>query len=71
MPLVMLFPNLLKKQINTLQKDQKQFNVELINGGTSINSIPYESSMLIDIRSVRPENLDDMELILKMHQQMH
>ena len=41
------------------------YNVGVINGGTSINSIPYESAMLIDIRSVRPENLDDMELILK------
>ena len=49
----------------TSKGPKTSYNVGVINGGTSINSIPYESSMLIDIRSVRPENLDDMELILK------
>ena len=49
----------------TSKGPKTSYNVGVINGGTSINSIPYESSMLIDIRSVRPGNLDDMELILK------
>ena len=49
----------------TSKGPKTSYNVGVISGGTSINSIPYESSMLIDIRSVRPENLDDMELILK------
>ena len=49
----------------TSKGPKTSYNVGVINGGTSINSIPYESSMLIDIRSVRPENLDDMEVILK------
>jgi len=40
------------------------YNVGLIGGGTSINSIPFKSTMQIDIRSVEPFRLDDMEEIL-------
>ena len=40
------------------------YNVGIISGGTSINSIPFKSSMQIDIRSVDPYRLDDMEKIL-------
>ena len=40
------------------------YNVGIITGGTSINSIPFKSSMQIDIRSVEPQRLDDMEEIL-------
>ena len=40
------------------------YNVGIISGGTSINSIPFKSSMQIDIRSVEPYRLDDMEEIL-------
>ena len=40
------------------------YNVGVINGGTSVNSIPFKSSMLIDIRSIEPNRLDDMEEIL-------
>ena len=54
-----------KADVYTSKGPKTSYNVGVISGGTSINSIPYESSMLIDIRSVRPENLDDMELILK------
>jgi len=39
--------------------------VGVISGGTSINSIPFESSMLVDIRSIDPNRLDEMEIILK------
>ena len=41
------------------------YNVGVISGGTSINSIPFESSMLVDIRSIDPNRLDEMEIILK------
>lgn len=40
------------------------YNVGVINGGTSVNSIPFKSSMLIDIRSIEPNRLDHMEEIL-------
>ena len=36
----------------------------IISGGTSINSIPFKSSMQIDIRSIDPNRLNDMEEIL-------
>ena len=36
----------------------------IISGGTSINSIPFKSSMQIDIRSIDPKRLNDMEEIL-------
>ncbi|MBT8219305.1 MAG: M20/M25/M40 family metallo-hydrolase [Bacteroidia bacterium] len=41
------------------------YNVGRIGGGTSINSIPFESWMEIDIRSIAPERLDSMENILR------
>ncbi|MFL2632124.1 MAG: M20/M25/M40 family metallo-hydrolase [Candidatus Marisimplicoccus sp.] len=40
------------------------YNVGIISGGTSINSIPFKSSMQIDIRSIDPNRLNDMEEIL-------
>lgn len=48
----------------TLNGPRTSYNVGIISGGTSINSIPFESSMLIDIRSVDPTRLDEMEIIL-------
>lgn len=41
------------------------YNVGVISGGTSINSVPFESSMQIDIRSVEPARLDEMEALLE------
>tara|TARA_B100000003_G_scaffold197734_1_gene202008 strand:- start:865 stop:2148 length:1284 start_codon:yes stop_codon:yes gene_type:complete len=41
------------------------YNIGIIKGGTSINSIPFESIMEVDIRSVDPKRLDDMEKILE------
>ena len=41
------------------------YNVGVIAGGTSINSVPFESSMQIDIRSVEPARLDEMEALLE------
>ena len=40
------------------------YNVGIIQGGTSVNSIPFSSSMQIDIRSVQPYRLDSMEQLL-------
>ncbi len=40
------------------------YNVGVIEGGTSINSVPFESSMLVDMRSVSPVRLDSMDQIL-------
>ena len=41
------------------------YNVGVISGGTSINSIPFESVMEIDIRSVDPARLEVMESLLE------
>lgn len=49
----------------TVQGPKTSYNVGVISGGTSINSIPFESSMQIDIRSIEPSRLDAMEVLLK------
>ena len=41
------------------------YNIGIVKGGTSINSIPFESIMEVDVRSVDPNRLDEMEKILK------
>lgn len=41
------------------------YNVGVISGGTSINSIPFESVMEIDIRSKDPKRLNAMEILLE------
>ncbi|WP_108424862.1 M20/M25/M40 family metallo-hydrolase [Flagellimonas amoyensis] len=41
------------------------FNVGRIGGGTSVNSIPFESWMEVDMRAVDPMNLDEIEAIFK------
>ena len=41
------------------------YNVGKIGGGTSVNSVPFESWMEIDMRSYSPERLDTMDQILK------
>ncbi|MDX1623024.1 MAG: M20/M25/M40 family metallo-hydrolase [Gemmatimonadota bacterium] len=37
------------------------FNVGVIEGGTSINSVAYEGSMLVDLRSLDPAELADLD----------
>jgi len=49
----------------TSEGPKTTYNVGVISGGTSINSIPFESSMQIDIRSVDPKRLDAMEALLE------
>lgn len=41
------------------------FNVGRIGGGTSVNSIPFESWMEVDMRAISPKNLDEIEAIFK------
>ena len=41
------------------------YNVGRIGGGTSVNSIAFESWMEVDMRSEIPENLDQVDAILK------
>lgn len=53
-----------KADVYTSSGPKTSYNVGVINGGTSVNSIPFKSSMLIDIRSIEPNRLDDMEEIL-------
>jgi acetylornithine deacetylase/succinyl-diaminopimelate desuccinylase-like protein len=53
-----------KADVYTSSGPKTSYNVGVINGGTSVNSIPFKSSMLIDVRSIEPNKLDDMEEIL-------
>ena len=41
------------------------FNVGRMGGGTSVNSIPFESWMEVDMRSVSAKRLDEIEKIFK------
>ncbi len=41
------------------------FNVGRIGGGTSVNSIPFESWMEVDMRAIDPERLKGIEAIFK------
>ncbi len=41
------------------------FNIGVIGGGTSVNSIPFESWMEVDMRSVSAQRLDSIELLFK------
>lgn len=49
----------------TAEGPKTSYNVGVISGGTSINSVPFESTMQIDIRSVEPSRLDAMEALLE------
>jgi di/tripeptidase len=40
------------------------FNIGVINGGTSVNSIPEVASMKVDIRSASPQELENLEIAL-------
>ncbi len=41
------------------------FNIGRIGGGTSVNSIPFESWMEVDMRSVSAQKLNEIEIIFK------
>jgi len=46
------------------------FNVGLIEGGTSINSIPVSASMKVDLRSVSPQEIDRLDAALRQAMQL-
>jgi acetylornithine deacetylase/succinyl-diaminopimelate desuccinylase-like protein len=48
----------------TAEGPKTSYNVGRTGGGTSVNSIPFESWMEIDMRSVSPERLKEIEAIL-------
>ncbi|MBN09806.1 MAG: peptidase M20 [Flavobacteriaceae bacterium] len=48
----------------TLSGPKTSYNIGIVKGGTSINSIPFESIMEVDIRSIDPSRLDTMEALL-------
>jgi acetylornithine deacetylase/succinyl-diaminopimelate desuccinylase-like protein len=48
----------------TREGTKTSYNIGRIGGGTSINSIPFESWMEVDMRSLSPERLDHIEGLL-------
>ena len=48
-------------KFKTPRNPKTTFNVGIINGGTSINSIPYEATMYIDLRSNAASELKNLE----------
>ena len=49
----------------TTRGPKTSFNVGRIGGGTSINSIPFESWMEVDMRSLVQHKLDDMDAVFQ------
>ena len=49
----------------TKSGEKTSYNVGVIDGGTSVNSIPVESFMEIDMRSENPERLNEIDALLK------
>ncbi len=58
------FEELATSYINSTEEIKTSFNVGRIGGGTSVNSIPFESWMEVDMRSETPNNLEKIENIL-------
>ncbi len=48
-----------------IEGPKTSFNIGRIGGGTSVNSIPFESWMEVDMRSVSPKRLLEIDSILK------
>lgn len=53
-----------RADIYTSDGPRTSYNIGVISGGTSVNSIPFESSMEIDTRSVDPTRLDTLKQLL-------
>ncbi|MCZ6522145.1 MAG: M20/M25/M40 family metallo-hydrolase [Bacteroidetes bacterium] len=49
----------------TSKGPRTSYNVGRIGGGTSVNSIPFESWMEVDMRSVDPKSLDAIDVLFK------
>lgn len=56
-------------QFSAVAKTKTSFNVGKIGGGTSVNSIPFESWMEVDMRSEDDESLKKMDSIFKASMQ--
>jgi len=52
-------------QIRIPQAPKTTFNIGVIRGGTSVNSIPETASMRVDIRSTSGQEIDRLELALR------
>jgi acetylornithine deacetylase/succinyl-diaminopimelate desuccinylase-like protein len=48
-------------EIRVPESPKTTFNVGIVGGGTSVNSIPFEASMEIDMRSESPENVQRVD----------
>ncbi len=61
----------------TVPEDPKTtFNVGIVEGGTSVNSIPFEASMDVDMRSVSQDTLDALDsrfraILVEAHDEEH
>jgi acetylornithine deacetylase/succinyl-diaminopimelate desuccinylase-like protein len=49
----------------TREGARTSYNVGRIGGGTSVNSIPFESWMEVDMRSISPERLDAIDALFQ------
>ena len=49
----------------TAQGPKTSYNVGRIGGGTSVNSIPFESWMEVDMRSESPQRLNEIDTLLQ------
>jgi len=52
-------------QLKVPKKPKVSYNVGIVAGGTSVNSIPFETSMEIDMRAVDPAALKDIDAKFK------
>ena len=47
------------------KKPKVSYNVGIVSGGTSVNSIPFETAMEVDMRAVDPVALKDIDAKFK------
>jgi len=52
-------------QVKVPKSPKVSYNVGVVSGGTSVNSIPFETAMEIDMRAVDPTALKDMDAKFK------
>lgn len=52
-------------QLKVPKSPKVSFNVGIVSGGTSVNSIPFETSMEVDMRAVDPAALRDIDARFK------
>ncbi|MSU64703.1 MAG: M20/M25/M40 family metallo-hydrolase [Opitutus sp.] len=52
-------------QLKVAKNPKVSYNVGVVSGGTSVNSIPFETAMEIDMRAVDPAALKDVDAKLK------